>query len=207
MNEELNSYKTGVVLPAAQSVVTGGFFTGVLAGVVWLTETPAPVVYLLAGGLFVAWLAWLFLLTHWLQLVNYANGIQPVTRYEVLDEEEPEPELEQPSIIRVNLLEENGGYTRGQFIDLPCQPEQLRLLAGSVVAGGSLSEGSWCGFRKPFTKKQFHELRQALIKKGWLAWRNLNAPAQGVEVTHAGRRVFQHLVYNHFSPTEQDEDR
>jgi hypothetical protein len=203
--DELNTYRTGVGIPAVQAGVTGVFFCGVVAGFMWVTGTKAPGVFMLAGGFFIAFVAWLVLLRHWLELVNNREGFQPV-RYEVIDSE-PEPEPYQPETVRVNLLQErNGGYIEGKFIDLPCQPEQLRLVAGSVVAGGSLSETAWCGSNKPFTKAGFHQLRDELIKRGWLAWRNIQAPAQGVTVTHVGRRVFQHIAWGTPYPTNEEQE-
>lgn len=199
---ELHSFRSGAFLPAAQASLSGLFFSLVVAGIAWWTGAVKPGVFLLLGGACVAFIAWCLLLRHWLRLVDHSVGFQ-VQHIEVVDQV---PTF-QPSVCKVELLEQAEGAWRGEYLNLPCAPEQLKLLASGVMSGGSLSESGWCGANRPFTKSQFHQLRQALIEKGWLAWRSPSAPAQGVEVTHVGRRVFSYLSEgNHYLPTGTPED-
>lgn len=200
MNEELHSYQSGALLPALQALFSGVFFSGVLAGVLLWTGAENAGTFLLSGGFGVAFVAWILLLRHWLQLVNHREGIRRTPRIQVLD-----PVQHQPSSVRVELFEETNSYWRGDFLNLPATHEQLRLLASGVVSGGSLSENAWCGSNRPFTKSQFQDLRQALLERGWLQWRNQNAPAQGVEVTHVGRRVFAFLAENNYLPAGSED--
>lgn len=202
--EELHTFKSGAFLPAAQAFLSGVFFSLVVLGVSLLAGAEQEGVFLLLGGSTVAFVAWLVLLKHWVRLVDLREGVQPAPRYEVI---EPEPAF-QPGTVRVALVERGNGTMSGEFLELPATSEQLRLLASGVVSGGSLSENAWCGSGRPFTKAQFHALRQALLERGWFQWRSPSAPAQGVEPTHVGRRVFQHLseTGNYLLPTRQEQD-
>ena len=189
MNERLNTYQAGAFLPALQAVVTGVLFTAIISGVVLVTG--AEPVWLLLGGGFVAFVAWLALLKHWLKLVDWQEGYQ-----------EPEPVIldPDPPAVRIELLERREGSWTGEYLNLPVTPAQLRLLSSGVVSGGTLSENAWCGSNRPFTKRQFHQLRQALLERGWLEWRNMDAPAQGVQASRVGMRVFSYLAENRLLP-------
>lgn len=193
MNEELHTYQAGALLPGLQALLSGVFFSGFAAGVLLWQGVDKPGTFLLVGGFGCAFCVWLVLLRHWLRLVNFREGFQPAPRIQVI-----EPAEHQSSSVSIRLFEEQNTYWRGDFLELPATHQQLRVLASGVVSGSSLAENAWCGANKPFSKAQFQELRQALLERGWLQWRNQNAPAQGLELTHVGRRVFSYLAeYNH----------
>lgn len=194
---EDNSLRSGVVVPGLQAVITGVFFAGVVGGAVLLSGYGKLGTYLLLGGFGCAFTAWIFLIHHWLKVIEHREGIEP----------EPEPvELvepgEEPSSVRIELIQNSDGAWRGSFVNLPVSPEKLRLVASALSQGGSLSENSWCGSGRPFTKRQYHALRQELIERGWLQWRNPNAPAQGLEPSLVGRRVFSYLTENYHLPSK-----
>lgn len=197
--ENLHTFKAGALIPGVQAFLSGVFFSLVVVGVCLLVGKEKAGVYLLVGGSGCAFITWLVLLRHWLRLVDACAGIQPVQVVE------PTPVF-QPSTVRVELIEQENGAVRGEYLNLPVTPSQLRLLAEGVVSGSPLSENAWCGSARPFTKAQFHQLRSELIERGWLCWRNLNAPAQGVEVTHVGRRVFTFLSEGRYYLPEPGED-
>lgn len=192
MNEELHTYQAGALLPGLQAFLSGVFFSLVVLGVSLLAGEKQAGIFLLVGGSSCAFLVWLVLLRHWLRLVDFQAGFQPAPKVQVI-----EP-AEHQSSVSIRLFEEQNTYWRGDFLELPATHQQLRLLASGVVSGSSLAENAWCGANKPFSKAQFQELRQALLERGWLQWRNQKAPAQGCEVTHVGRRVFSYLAeHNH----------
>lgn len=184
---ELHTFKAGALIPGVQAFLSGVFVSGVLAGVLLFFHAEQAGVLLLSGASGCAFITYLFLLRHWLRLVDVREGVQPV---QVLEPEEP---AFQPSTVRIELIEQENGALRGDFLELPATFEQLRLLASGVASGVPLTEHAWTGARRPFTKAQFHELRSELVKRGWCNWRNVNAPAQGVEVSRVGRRVFHYL--------------
>lgn len=187
---ELYSFKAGGFIPALQAVLTGVLFGVLTASVVLMAGAAEQLwLFVLFGGSSMGFIMWVFGLRHWVQLVNHMVGFIEQPMVQVL---EPEPYT--PSKVRVELVENQNGSWQGAFLDLPCEPEQLKLLASGVAAGGTLAESAWCGANRPFSKSQFHAVRQALIERGWLQWRNHDAPAQGIEPTHAGKRVFSYLA-------------
>ena len=198
MNEELHNFKAGALLPGLQAVLSGAFFSLLVMAFSLLAGTKQAGVYLLAGGACAAFITWLFLLRHWLRLVDFNAGLPAQPEFKAL--------APAPSSMRIELVEQTSGGWQGAYVDLPATPSQVRLLASGVVQGASLSESAWTGANRPFTKAQFHALRQACLERGWLAWRNQNAPAQGVEVTSVGRRVFSLIAEGRrISPIDSDE--
>ena len=81
---------------------------------------------------------------------------------------------------------------RLEFLTLPCSEEQLKALAGGVVSGSTLTEGRWCG--SVFSRRQFVELRDEMLKRHLVEWVSPGAPARGLKVTPAGMAVFRHLA-------------
>lgn len=112
---------------------------------------------------------------------------------------EPAPPLPAPESIRVELLQD-GGH-RGDFIDLP-YPEKLPALAAGLLAGRSFNQTAWTGHGALFSRSQFDQVRETMIERGLLAWKNPEAKAQGVELTAAGRAVMRRIAH----PTPQSED-
>lgn len=180
--ENLLTFRVAVWFPVLQATFTGLFFSGVVGCVVLLAEPEKSGLFVLSGFTLSSFVAWLFLLRVWLRLVagDVLAGEEQVTF---------EPEVFTPSTVRVEVYKERSGM----FIDLPCEPEQLAALAGGVVSGTSLAESSWCGSGRPFSKSQFHSVRNELVRRGLVAWRNVHAPSQGLEPTRVGRHVFERV--------------
>ena len=73
MISDLQSFKVGAWIPALQAVVFGAFFAGVVGTVAHLAGERQVGVYMLAGGAVGAFLSYVVLLRHWLNVVGY-NG-------------------------------------------------------------------------------------------------------------------------------------
>ena len=101
----------------------------------------------------------------------------------------PEPVALPP--LRVEVFEDEG--RRAAFIDLP-YPERLPKLAAGLAAGRQFAESTWTGRDGLFSRSEFGNLRGELIRRGLARWKNLDAPAQGVELTSPGKAVFQRLA-------------
>jgi len=101
----------------------------------------------------------------------------------------PEPE----ALLRVEVA--NGGNT--QFLDVPTK--KAITFARAVVNGQSgMSEGEW---KKPFGGiEKFVAFRNQLIERKLARWKNPDAHPQGIELTLAGKKVFERLA--NYSPTE-----
>lgn len=174
MNEEMS---VGCVVPFAQSTIIGVFSAGVFYGVMQLLDLAWW--YVLFGACLAALT---FFVSSMVLAYRYQFGpgqVAPVTGQET-------------PTVKVQIKHEPN---RTQFIELPCSEDQLVELAKGVLQRGvPLSEGVWCGRMKPFSKAQFHHLRDEMLKRGLVAWRNEGAPAQGVEVLEPGIRTFQSVL-------------
>lgn len=108
--------------------------------------------------------------------------------------------------VRVELSrDDTPGSHQEQYLEIKgIGRARLRSLASGALSGIPLSESAWCGAHKPFSKKEFHQVRGELIKRGWLAWKNPEATSLGVEITRPGRAVFKRLssLPIESSPTE-----
>jgi len=99
-----------------------------------------------------------------------------------------------PEPFTVELVTKHAGGQRMQFIEFGVEEERARMLAKGLVAGRPFSESEWTGGGRPFSRREFRELRTELLERGLLEWRNPRAPAQGVELTAPGRHVMQRLA-------------
>lgn len=183
---QLQTAVMAVFVPGSQAVITGilsGLSATVLADV---ANLPHVGTIGLATGLVVSTAAWVALVKRW---VRVAWRIEELTGQDIdqdgyIGQPEPAP------IVRLELKE--GNATR--FIDLPATPEQLAVLAAGLVSGLPLGENHWTGESKPFSKSQFHALRDELLRRGLAEWVNPDARPQGVRLTGAGRAVIRRLA-------------
>lgn len=173
-------------LPLGQAVVTGlltGLPAGFLAG---LTGWSDPGLTGLLTGAGAALVFWLKLVRHWQQLVT--DLLYP-------DQPEQQPITDQlkpaDSTLRLEVVQEGGNFV--QYADLQARPEQLVSLARGLMRGQSFSEDSWSGQGRPFSRSQFRALREVMLSRGWLTWRDPEAKAQGLQLTHAGKAVMKYL--------------
>jgi hypothetical protein len=174
----------GVVVPALQALVTG-LFTGLAAwplGLLNNWEQAGLIALVIGAG--VALLTWTIAARHWQRVLELREGIdlQP----------DPLPGAEPESITRVTMVNQEG--TSGEFLDLPCNQDQLITLAAGLLRGQSFSLGSWTGRGRPFSRADFGRLRAELLARGALEWRNPRAPAQGLALSSPGRAMMRHFA-------------
>lgn len=173
MNQD--DMSSGCAVPALQSAVTG-FLFAVLAGALalWLdVDTRRALLFGLAAGGLAAVVTWTSGLRAWRRSA-YPEPYQP----------EPTQIRAKAEPVRVEIVQDHGRHV--DFIDLPATTDQLITLAQSVLAGGSLSEAAWTGSNGLFTRAEFANLRNELIKRGLAAWNNPHTPARGVTLTRGG---------------------
>lgn len=101
----------------------------------------------------------------------------------------------EPETLTVELVQRHpSGSGRIQFIEFGVDAKRARFFAEGLLHGRSFSESEWTGNGRPFSRKEFRELRSELLERGLLEWRNPRAPAQGVELTAPGRHVMAKLA-------------
>lgn len=191
---DTSRFSIAVVVPLCQSALLG-LFSGVAAGAL---ASMLELAYALELAWCVASLAalfcWLVLISDWLRLrrLELIGFQEPALEY--APEPEPEPEIISAPV-RIELKSERSL----QLIDLPISQDKIVTFASSVVAGAPISESSWTGAGALFSKREFHQLRNELIKRGMLEWRNNGAPACGLSLTRAGAATMRYFasVENH----------
>ncbi len=187
--QHIESMKSAVVIPLAQSAVSGGLM-GLTA---WGAFTWAGQEFTwgaaLAIGAGSSCLAWFGSQNRWQAAREFALYGPP--EIPPVEPETPLPALPQIAPLRVELTEDHG--RRVKFIDLAGTPEQLKALALGVLNGRGLAVSSWTGSAGIFTRAEFERLRADLIDRGLLRWIN-NQPNQGAELTPAGRAIFRKLA-------------
>jgi hypothetical protein len=176
---------TGVVVPSLQALITG-LFTGLAAWALgMLTRWDRSGLIALAMGAGVALITWSFAARHGQRLLELREGIDLQPDSQPLPGGQPEP-------IRAVIVSENG--QQGDYLDLPCNQEQLIALAAGMIRGESFSLGAWTGHGRPFSRADFERLRAELLARGALAWRNPSAPAQGLTLSQPGKALMRYYA-------------
>lgn len=178
----MSDTETGCIVPVLQSAVVG-----LLAGLVALA------VVMLQG-----WSAWYALGAGALSaLLTFISGVSAWRRSQFDDiyySPPPPPALPQAQSVKVELRQPLDGGQQTQLIDLPTDSERLAALARGLLAGQSFSESAWTGGRGLFTRSEFSQLRNEMIKRGLAAWNNSHTTARGVTLTPAGRGVMRRFA-------------
>ena len=96
--------------------------------------------------------------------------------------------------------------TEGMILhDLPGGEERFSRLAAGVMDGTPFAERYWTGDGKPYSLKEFREMRDYLLLRGVMSWTSEADHRQGIEIQPAGRaliRTFSQLT-DHYLPTHR----
>jgi len=120
----------------------------------------------------------------------------PLSRDEVVEDEQPEP-VE----MTLTLKQDNGGgYTQTQRIIIPCSDEMMTELADGVMSGSkSLAINQWEGASsKHWTRPTFDKMRRSFLLPYKLAQSDPNG---GLVLTEAGRDLFAHWLKERALPS------
>jgi hypothetical protein len=197
MSTENSGFREAVVIPLAQSVITGvfiGLASGAGAAVLHFEQ---PVTIGAALGCCVMAGSWLSYRGRWAHMLEALAGVD-------LDKDGVigEPPPPQPTGTTIEIISED--RRAGDYVFLPgIEPERLQQLGAGLMAGQSFNQAAWTGSGRPFSRREFEALRGEFLRRGLCTWRNPAAPAQGCELTPPGEavaRYFAHMETNH-SPT------
>lgn len=192
--EYLHTLEGGAWLPLAQSLISGILAGAVVlaVGIAW--HWPRPwVAAFVVGTVAMLWF-WIRSASHWTRLTRSGDNPDPVLI----------PQPQPAEVVRVELAEvSSNGHLRGmELIDLPASHSQLSELASGILNDDqSLAERVWVGPRRPFTPKEFRELRAEMVRRGLLITLE-GDPRQGFILTVAGRHVLAGFLSP--SPTGTD---
>jgi len=194
------SMSTAVWIPAAQAVITGISAGAVAGSAAWLVEYGRPWPVLFTTATIAHTITWLSMLRRWKDLIWRIESALGVD----LEQDGVAGQLDQRQApIRVEVIQDR----KIQIVDLPAQQDQLIDLATGLLRGVPFSEAQWTGRGQPFSKRQFKQLREAMIARGLIRWNNPDAPAQGLALTHTGSAMVQTFAAMAASPTPALQDR
>jgi len=200
-NQYFHTLPVAVVYPLLQSTITGislGLSVGALA---WVAGHDRPAALGLLSASIIQSGTWLLSLSRW---HKWVYRLEDLTGWDLNQdgrigrEDPPEP-------VRVEVIQDNG--RRVDFIDLPASQDQLVSLASGLITGIPLSENNWTGSGAPFSKREFHSIRDLLIRRGLARWINPRARAQGLELTGSGRSVMRRFASLAAAPTPTIQNR
>ena len=180
------SFRIGVMMPLSISLVTAALL-GVAAYA--FTNDGQKALRVFA----VTWLAvWLVLVMIWTAFVAHLEGISINL---------PAPVSTAPAI-KVYVTDTDGEILAGEFIDKPAMLESMKIIArGVVYERRGLSEKEWTGKGKPFSKRRYNQVIEAMIERGLIAWANDDYHSQGRQLTRVGRAVLLRLAEEGPAPT------
>lgn len=173
-----------VLVPAAQSLVTGGA-VAILAGVVILA-THADLTGWLAVGLggVAAAVTWFWLLGDQRRLLRTRETL---TRRDAAN-------VQPPDVLRLEVSQPGDHGAHWLFSDLPIDRTAFVTWATAALSGRSLAQSAWTGKGALFSRSQYDALTAACLQAGIVRYQNAQAHAQGVALTPAGRATLRRLT-------------
>ncbi len=189
------SREADVTVPFLQAVLSAAMAAVVSASVltglsVWLSWRwwIVPVGSLSLGFLVMAW-RWEDLLADSRSLLRRVETIIN----EDLDGDGRVGEPERPEFVEsVHMEVEHKGDRRGgAFADLPVSRSLFVVWASSVTGGGSLAVSRWAGKSAPFSRSEYDQMMEFLMRAGIVAWVNAKEPKHGRELTRPGKAALR----------------
>jgi len=185
-NAYFHTMQVAVLYPLLQSLITGVIIGLAVVAFAWYVSWPKP----WSLGLLIASLtqcaAWLISLARW---HRWVYKLEDLTGWDLNRDGQIG---NRPDPIRVEVIQQEGRQV--DFIDLPASQEQLISLASGLMIGAPFAETHWTGERAPFSKGEFHQVRDTMIRRGLARWVNPRAHAQGMELTAPGRAVMRRFA-------------
>jgi hypothetical protein len=68
---------------------------------------------------------------------------------------------------------------------------KLQMLVTGIRSGRPFTEAEWVGLDKPFTRDEFKQVREWMLRYGMARARSDKDPRQGFDVTTQGKRAFE----------------
>lgn len=180
--------------PLSQAVVTAGFVSlgGLFAAYKFtgFTWDYGLAVGLVAGAGY--WLGAMLVNRKLLWMVEKITNTD-------LDGDNQVGEPDQPPIeLNVTHADETGRFKQMFRFTLPAgvtEQSFCDFASGVTLEQRGLSEAAWAGHGRPFSKAEYGTLLDSLTRSGIIRWKNERHPAQGRELTGAGRRSLLKFVY------------
>lgn len=175
-----------VLIPGFQAAITGLLAGGTIASLAWLIDYANPWRIWVFGTVSAQAISWLYALNRWMTIVHILETWSPN------DDHAPLVSNTTTNVesIRLAVTQDN----RIQIFNLNIDPQRIYKAAALIADGASFTERDLTGSGRPLSQSEFRQLRNELIRRGFLYWRNPAEPRQGVEFTAAGRHLFRQLA-------------
>ena len=187
-----------VLVPIAQASITGVLVASVLSIATFLFITTSATVvgylFIVASVSITAGL--------WIRLMSDRNRLLWKIERITGKDFDGDGYVGEPETLRIELssVDEHGAHI--EFLNIPGDGQRFKEFACGVLNGKAISTASWTGRGGIYSRREFNELRDALLNRGWLMWRNPHAPVQGVMLTRKGREAFERICSKPPTPTE-----
>lgn len=178
------SSQAGIILPLAQSVVSGLAFGLIVLSLAIIFDQQHPWALAgLAAGI-TGGISWFISLSWWRSRVYQSKSPKlpnVMGSSEVLR-------------LQVSVNSDLDSAFGASWANLPIPRDKLLKMAKKLMRGGGFSYGSLAGRHKVLTRSEFEAVRDEFISRGLLRWRSAHARNSGVELTPAGRAVIRRLA-------------
>lgn len=194
---ELKSYLhplNSIILPAGQSVVPAVAAGVTVGSVAWSVGSGNPFAAGGAAAGVVFFAVWLVSLAWWRSKVDRAS---------IGDARKMQPEVKPAVSLRVELIDPEGAYPSGDFIDCPIDVN-LMVRAAEHLKSRDWETSNLGGAGKVLTRSQAEAVRDWLIKKKLAAWFREDRHTVGWYVNGVGRSVLRRLYQHGVSAGEID---
>jgi len=108
----------------------------------------------------------------------------------------PEPEPE-PIRETVEIVISHADSGRRQWLEFPVSRAKLAEMASDLCSGAAFTEASMSGAGAIYSRREYNEIRDTLIKRELMQWKSPDHRNMGVELTDAGWRVMRALAAEH----------
>lgn len=203
----LHTPQAAAWVPFLQSAVTG-FLLGLLV-FLGLLRARMQILDALFWAV-VTWvvlltLVWLLLQRHWFYLTTWERltGLDLNQDGVVGSTPDSEPQ-EVRHTVRVDLQEVDRGHVRIVTAQFQVPEWKMIRLAQGLCAGKPFSEGQWTGKKESFSKGQFIQVRDELLKRRLLRPKNKEFLNQGFELTQSGWVVMRELASHSPTPPKDE---
>jgi len=187
---EIISFTSAVGIPLAQSMITC-LIAGVITGLLTAINQPEDSILYAAlatfGSLGLSWIRAVRRWENWVHTAERRTGRDINGDGIIGNPRQPVPAT--PETVRVELIENDGRQMT--FADLPVSKPKLIALSRYILNGGTFSINGLSGQGKSFSRPELEALRDELIKRGFMRWRNPKAPNQGVDFTRGGHALLR----------------
>ncbi|MCW4004959.1 MAG: hypothetical protein NWE95_13730 [Candidatus Bathyarchaeota archaeon] len=186
MRRYYQSLGPAVLIPGLQAIITGILAGGAIGSLAWLVDYTNPWRVWLFGTFSAQALSWTAAIFRWMAIIHTLESWSP-NNDQASSVTNTTTNVE---TLRLAVTQDN----RIQIFNLNIDPQRIYQAAALVTDGASFTERDLTGSGRPLSQSEFRQLRDELIRRGFLHWRNPAEPRQGTELTAAGRHLFRQLA-------------